>query len=145
MKNILVYVNKNNAVLLEGDNKIPQNILNNLKKNNLEPLDNSKIYMNNYWISNLFNFILCKNIIDNKIYFYIMNNKNEFIGIVSNKSKEDNINSKYCCYFVYNNIGYYIIHRVLVLFPQFIIHMNTKEEFEKDKKEETINLLLNKI
>ena len=142
--NSSAHFDNNNYLLLEENNKIPQNILNDLKKNNLEPLETSKILMNNYWISNIFSFILCKNIIDNKTYFYIFDKNNEIIDIILNQYEENNnINSKYYCYFIYNNIGYYIIHHIFVFFNQFIIHTDTKENFDKENKEELINLLLN--
>ena len=142
--NSAAYIDDYNYYLLEENNKIPQNLINDLKNYNLEPINTS--YIENYWIADNFSFILCNNIIDNKTYFYIFNhhNNNELIDIILNKYEENkNIKSKYYCYFEYNNIGYYIVYHLFVLFNQFIIHKDTKEEFENEtNKEYFINCLL---
>jgi len=149
-KNIKVYFDNKNYLLLEENINIPLDVLEDLRIRNLEPINPS--FIENYWISDNFSFILCRNIYDNRNYFYIFNqhNNNELINIVLNEYEENkNVNSKYYCCFEYNNVCYYIIYHLFVLFNQFIIHTETIDNFnqqynkEQYIKEQFINSILN--
>ena len=142
--NSCAFYNKNNYLLLEKKNIIPENIINDLKKYNLQPLDPYKITMSNYWISDKFKFIICENILNKKTYFYILNNNNELIDIILNEFENNkNIKSYYYCNFTYQGISYCIIYHLFVLYNQFIVHTEPEKDFNNKNKDILFSKLLN--